>query len=377
MWRLLPEEVLTMILARLPVKSVGQLKCVSKLWRSLISEPHFTKSHLDRAISDPNTNHSRLFVMYPFHSLDYESPSTNKDVNDDDNNDNDDDNGAIVDLGFPSRQTEEGIEIVGSYNGMICLLYLLDCFVLWNPTIKDSIELPKPPFSISYFDFYFKGFGYNPSMDDYKVVIASREEGNPNVQSTVEVFSLKQSSWKEIGGLQNGLVIEAEQLSTCLNGNLHWLASCDTTNPIEKHLIVSLDLGTEEFSEISIPDCYDRSFFFHALGMINGCLSLLTDERNWREVGLWVMKEYGVRGSWTKLVILPTENLLFCDYLVPVCFTKAGDILIDVDGRRVVRYNLEQKTMKKLKTRSVHFIDWVLYVESLISPGSHYRISSG
>lgn len=44
---IVPEEILTYnIFCRLPVKSLGQCKCVSKSWNSLISQPQFIKSHL-------------------------------------------------------------------------------------------------------------------------------------------------------------------------------------------------------------------------------------------------------------------------------------------------------------------------------------------
>lgn len=43
---LLPEELVREILLRLPVKSLVQFKCVCKLWKTLISNSQFAKSHL-------------------------------------------------------------------------------------------------------------------------------------------------------------------------------------------------------------------------------------------------------------------------------------------------------------------------------------------
>uniref|UniRef100_M0ZY92 F-box n=1 Tax=Solanum tuberosum TaxID=4113 RepID=M0ZY92_SOLTU len=42
----LPQELITAILVRLPVKYLLQFKCVSKNWFALISSPHFVKTHL-------------------------------------------------------------------------------------------------------------------------------------------------------------------------------------------------------------------------------------------------------------------------------------------------------------------------------------------
>lgn len=360
----LPEETVMMILLRLPVKTLGQCKCVSKSWRSLISDPFFVKSHLNLTISDPNTSkYSKLFMMYPFHSLDYESPSSFEDVEDDE---------AIVDLGSPPKEPDHGVVIVGSCNGLICLLYLPDSFILWNPTIKESKELPTLPFSPSYGDLYFKGFGYNSSIDDYKVVRrAPSANANPN-QFIVEVFSLKADSWRRIEDIKDSLVVEEGDVGSCLNGALHWLGS-SVAGPNKTGVIVSLDLGTEEFREIPIPDCDNKNgtISFHTLGMINGCLSLLSKEGRPTDVGIWVMKEYGVNASWTKLLVLPQDDFLSCGYLVPICFTSNGDVVMDDDGRSVVRYNHNEKTVRNLKVHSEDIIEWILYVESLISPNGY------
>jgi hypothetical protein len=42
----LPEELVLEILIRLPVKSLRCFKCVSKAWRTEISDPSFILSHL-------------------------------------------------------------------------------------------------------------------------------------------------------------------------------------------------------------------------------------------------------------------------------------------------------------------------------------------
>ncbi|PSS35879.1 F-box/kelch-repeat protein [Actinidia chinensis var. chinensis] len=344
----LPEEVVDNILSRLPVKSLGRCKCVSKSWRSQISNPQSVKFHLNRAVSDAKTNPFRLFTTYPFHALDYESPSSFEDVADDDD--------AIVDLGFPSGEPANGVEIMGSCNGLLCLLYFPDCFILWNPTIKDSRELPTSPTS-SDGDLSLKGFGYVPSMDDYKVVRA--------IQTRVEVFSLKDDSWRRIEDLHTSIVIE-EEVGTFLNGSLHWLAS-HHKGPTKQHVILSLDLEREKFSEISLPDVGKT---FHTLAMFNGCLSLLSNE-GYGNLWVWVMKAYGVNASWTKQVSLLQDDFLFCDYLVPVCSTKNGEIIIDIDGMQIIRYNLEERTVRNLKNRSEQYFEWLLYVETLVSPNTY------
>ncbi|XP_057497340.1 F-box/kelch-repeat protein At3g06240-like [Actinidia eriantha] len=281
--------------------------------------------------------------MYPFHALDYESPSSFEDVDD----------VALVDLGFPCREPD-GAEIMGSYNG---LLYLSDCFILWNPTTKDSKELPTPPTS-SDGVFSLEGFGYVSSVDDYKVVRA--------IQSRVEFFRLKDNSWRSIEDLPSSIVIK-EEVGTFLNGSLHWLASREK-GPTKQHVILSLDLEKVKFSEISLPDIGNT---FHTLSMFNGCLSLLLNEFRYRHLWVWVTKEYGMSASWTKRVCLSEDDFLFCDYLVPVCSTKNGEIIIDIDGTDIIRYNLEERTTRNLKNRCEQWFEWLLCVETLVSPNAY------
>jgi hypothetical protein len=64
----LPEElVLDEILIRLPVKSLLRFKCVSKAWRTAISDPSFIRTHLQLSASRWQQDPSLLITP---HTLD-------------------------------------------------------------------------------------------------------------------------------------------------------------------------------------------------------------------------------------------------------------------------------------------------------------------
>ncbi|QHO09367.1 F-box/kelch-repeat protein [Arachis hypogaea] len=56
---ILPLELIHRILLRVPLKQLGRLKCVSKIWNTLISDPDFAKSHVHRSAA---STHVCLFI---------------------------------------------------------------------------------------------------------------------------------------------------------------------------------------------------------------------------------------------------------------------------------------------------------------------------
>ncbi|MED6187058.1 hypothetical protein PIB30_072799, partial [Stylosanthes scabra] len=53
---ILPLELIQRILLRVPAKHLARLRFVSKLWHSLISDPHFAKLHFNHSPAATNTN---------------------------------------------------------------------------------------------------------------------------------------------------------------------------------------------------------------------------------------------------------------------------------------------------------------------------------
>ncbi|XP_004296142.1 PREDICTED: putative F-box/kelch-repeat protein At1g12870-like [Fragaria vesca subsp. vesca] len=61
----LPEDIIVKILCRLPVKSLIRFTCVSKRWRSIISDPKFGKSHFQLASKLRTLCRKVLLISYP------------------------------------------------------------------------------------------------------------------------------------------------------------------------------------------------------------------------------------------------------------------------------------------------------------------------
>jgi len=103
----LADELIAEVLSFLSVKSLMRLKCVSKSWKYLISEPYFAKLHLNRTTQ----NAVRTIVSYDAYFTSYKAVSFT----------------VFPLLKNPARDpyyqlTDKDCRyIVGSCNGLLCL----------------------------------------------------------------------------------------------------------------------------------------------------------------------------------------------------------------------------------------------------------------
>ncbi|KAI8556202.1 hypothetical protein RHMOL_Rhmol05G0233900 [Rhododendron molle] len=155
--------------------------------------------------------------------------------------------------------------------------------------------------------------------------------------------------------------------------------------------IVSLDLVKETYGEVSKPEYRDGNTCGILLGVLNGCLCMLCTYYG-ACIDVWVMKEYGVGDSLTKLVVMPivphpsgrpysapsyilannkvlpsTVSLNFA----PLCILENGEILLDV-ATQFAWYNPKDGTFSYsgIHNCSPNFSAYP-YIESLVSPDSN------
>ncbi|KAI3823091.1 hypothetical protein L1987_04517 [Smallanthus sonchifolius] len=321
----LPRDFLTDILSRLPAKSLGRFKLVSKNWFSLISSADFIKLHHRRVLSDTNTNHSRVFIMstHSLHSVNYESPSCYEGVNDDDAK-------AIISLNDPLEKESVGEKELGSCYGLIFFVCYNDCILLWNPTTQKTRIIPDPITPL--FDgTRFYGLGYDLSIDDYKMVMATRSISSNSI--SCQVFNLKTDSWRTVQATHMN-INEPDEIGSFSNGAIHWIVRHRPHNNgfNQRETILSFDIKDEVFMEILLPNGGENEqSAFWCLGDLKGCLYAVYGGDG-VDMDVWVMKEYGVESSWSKVIKLDWFRFN-CDYgMIPVCFTHEDDVVLDFDS---------------------------------------------
>ncbi|XP_027118999.1 F-box/kelch-repeat protein At3g06240-like [Coffea arabica] len=370
---ILPDEVINAILLRLPVKSLVRFKCVSRSWLSLISSPEFIKAHLkfhtsrdsQRILIKGYVDVDDCVKQCSLNCLMCDEISTDVVMFDN------------LNWEVPSRT----IVIVGSSNGLVCIDANVSGLFLWNPSTGKSKELPDldvevPEYSDQYYIIF--GFGYDEVNDDYKVVEIICTFDDCAVLSSgrrdVNVYSMRNESWKRLGNFQGGYIAQ-EQCGIVLNGNLHW--------PLKKEGYLSIccvDLPSETYREMGLPNLDE--YYDSDIDIFQGSLCMLCRHSNeYTHTDVWIMKEYGIRESWMKVLSIPHhESWAYPSYKL-LCTSEDEKILL-INGPDLVLYNAKDGSFKSYKvglsssSADLQFTlsDACVYVESLVSLNQEQQV---
>ncbi|KAK9267990.1 hypothetical protein L1049_010428 [Liquidambar formosana] len=323
----LPSDVIMDILSRLPVKTLLRFKSASKPWRDLIDCPYFIKAHLKRSMDRGDYNLSlspKYFETVP-------------------------DNAVPI-----KAQQHSRTGALGSCNGLLCLLDggEEDNIALWNPSTRKLQTLPftpiQPPRGLTVATLVSYGFGYDSVNDDYKLVRMAQFTYSSGLygsfESQVDVYSLKMNSWRRIQDFPYYLPVEQVHGELAC-GALHWIVLQRPRWNINiiVSLVAAFDLGLEEYREVPLPQFLGEGCFVMSLGVLGGCLCLLCHYGD--HVDMWVMKEYGLKESWTILsIVLDPQVICPIRYLQPLTYSKNGDQILFVgNNSKIIWYDFEKK----------------------------------
>nr|XP_004491718.1 F-box/kelch-repeat protein At3g23880-like [Cicer arietinum] len=394
----LSDELISEILSLLSVKTLMQMKCVCKSWKTTISDPSFVKLHLQRS---PRNTHLALMPLWsmPDEEMDFsfvpftisrlvENPKISIPYNP-----------------YYRLKDMDCCQVVGSCNGLICLLdfdltgkYQNISLRFWNPAIKTISD------KLGYFsndrhncvsEFFRFTFGYDNSSDTYKVVGFCANK--------VKVFSLGNNVWRNIQSfpvVPFGLCAIRHchpfvNYGVHLSGTINWLTIRNKTEydwndiTIEQFAIVSLDLGTETYRQLLPPPGFvEVPPVEPSVTALMDCLCFSYSFKGTYFV-LWKMIEFGVQESWIQFLKISYQNLqidygisnwLDVEYdsqlfLFPLCLSESSDTLIMASNQEIylyaeaIIYNWSDNRVAR--TRFNDEILWFFakdYTESLVSP---------
>lgn len=362
----LPEELMTEILVRLPVTSLMRFRSVCKYWYALTKDRNFVCKHFDfsnkqnperllvRSINDDTRK--PIFSLIDDKTLE-KTPSLNPDL-----------------PSFYKERVHFGrvATILGPVNGIFCMFDKSN-ILLWNPATRESKILPPvilPP--------DFKGhmalsvaFGFDSNVNDHKVLRHTSllpedyQEGERfHLRETDlvsdELYTLSTGCWREIYP-PNLSAIEFTTYNTYLNGACHgW-----------HNGILSFNIAHETFQVTDIPINNENYDFEIELAVVDDCLGLNV-YRYWDPdmcFDIWVMREYGVKESWTKLFTVGSGPTPFLAWDRLLGIAENGKFIIEhEDGQQLVWYDNNGHEVKSLIIDAGPFkSQLVIYRESMIS----------
>ncbi|XVF78144.1 hypothetical protein PTKIN_Ptkin14bG0105700 [Pterospermum kingtungense] len=241
-------------------------------------------------------------------------------------------------------------------------------FILWNPIIKKFVRPPKPyicslPYKISV------GFGFDSIRDDYKVLkITKKNVLDKYVE--VELYSLKTNSWKILDPPKYDLY--SDDFMAFVNGVVHWVARELVNNQGRrryKFLLMGFDMGHEVFKEIMLPESLsylregkcETPMYVMPYGELSSIAVIVSV---YDECNIWVMKEYNMVETWTKMFNLGILGIGSVPRVLG--FRKNGGLILsNLFNQQVVLHDMEGSEVNYFTVwgRNAYVFS---YIESLV-----------
>ncbi|XP_060170337.1 F-box/kelch-repeat protein At3g06240-like [Lycium barbarum] len=286
---------------------------------------------------------------------------------------------------------------LGSYNGFI-LINLNEHIYLWNPATRfwtKVLELDR----LNEDYRTHGGICFDSSKNVYKAVLIMRHLTPDYGGESVIVASLEDKQWREIefpydiSSVSEGITLQGRlyykvrvKKSYVENNN----AEDDDNNGNKerqesvwdrfshRNKVIFLDPISEKFKMFPVPDpkSYQEENVIVGLGVINECLCMTRMDGDKNGVEILVMKEYGVKESWTSLIFIRNLEINSSyEFAVPFSMTETGEValIIGAFDKKITVYNPMDDNMRDILVEPEFiFGDIITYVESLISPEEYY-----
>ncbi|XP_026409947.1 F-box protein CPR1-like [Papaver somniferum] len=234
-------------------------------------------------------------------------------------------------MDYPFKSSEYVAQLVGSCNGMVCLILHHDktglfC-VIWNPATKEQKKVIKLQKAWDMGNCGFS-FGYDRETEDYKLVVVDTSLSSSF--SLIHVYTVQTNSFRSF--------VDAR------GARGHWFYE----------VIVAFDMSEKRLEKIKLPGLMHNHISTHfgsmSVGVLEGCLCTIVNAK--ASIDVWVMQEYGVRETWNKRYSITNERIMNSRKLRLVYSFKNGHMLFSADLCKLLSYDLKDGSVRELNIQS-------------------------
>lgn len=324
------DDVVQLILSRLPVKSLFRMKTVCKHWYRLASDKYFIQMFNEIAAKKP------MLLVEVSDAL--ESQCSLLCV---------DSLRGVSEFSLDFLHTR--VKVRASCNGLLCCSSVANkgTYYVCNPVTRELKLLPRRserPFTRFYPDgeATLVGLACDLVTHKFNVVLAGyhRTFGHrPDGTFICLIYDSETNKWRKFVSLQEDQFSHMNRNQVVfVNGMLHWLTGTCSC-------ILALDLDCNVWRKISLPDevCYGSGNRMYLLES-DGCLSVIQISDVWMKT--WVMKDYSAE-EWQAV---DTVSLRCIKGLVPSIFpiSQTGEYVFFATHKQVLHYHRKSKLWKEM-----------------------------
>ncbi|KAH0644063.1 hypothetical protein KY290_033458 [Solanum tuberosum] len=169
---------------------------------------------------------------------------------------------------------------------------------------------------------YVYGLGYDATSDEYNILRIDTYDEIPD-----EILALKSGSWRKIeetsGRMSVTKISDRELCLAFLHGAFHWIGHCP------RNSVVSFNISDEMYGEIPLPGIlvgvYVLGLVVMGVSVLGGKLCLYHKHEDF---DIWVLKDYGVKESWTKWFTIPSNEVARDCVIIPIYRFSDDEVLL-------------------------------------------------
>ncbi|KAA8544178.1 hypothetical protein F0562_022186 [Nyssa sinensis] len=311
----LPISILMYILSTLPVKDLYSCRRVCKSWLTLLSDPYFAKLHHSVAptgvlLLNSPLRHIRFIEFFQESSSLSLSSEHNSNVLKFRTSSN----------FYSNPRSMKNLEHTNSFNGLLCFYEYEDGFYICNPIINQYVRIRDP-----------RIFTHSAAVTVNVTAGRIRTVTMMGIRIHGELLELE---------LPHPLlaIVTDRQTGPFLNGALHYLLPTTTTSRLFES-ICCFDVVDESFRFVPSPPKFGDGDYRRepitrmSFSVLRNCLciALYPSSQPPTRFEVWMMTDYGVKDSWTKVITM-TEGIDIHTPYHPLILFNNGEIIMWVLG---------------------------------------------